>query len=130
MDKPGRDRQSLGRRGEDAAVSYLTGLGWGVVDRNWRCRQGELDIVALEPAPCGDTLVFIEVKTRSGLGYGHPLEALTPLKIQHFKRSAMAWIDSHHDDMRGCYTRIRLDGLGIVCQRGHRDTIDHVRGLS
>ncbi|MDO5678573.1 MAG: YraN family protein, partial [Propionibacteriaceae bacterium] len=61
-------RQAIGRRGEEKAVEYLEGLGWRILDRNWRCREGEADIVAYDP-DC-DALVVVEVKTKSGTGYG------------------------------------------------------------
>ena len=62
----------LGRRGEDLAAGYLESLGMLVVERNWRCTEGEIDIVALD----GDALVIAEVKTRRSLDYGHPFEAV------------------------------------------------------
>ena len=72
-------RRTTGAQGEQIAVAHLEGLGWTVVDRNWRSgRLGELDVVALQPGPGRlGTLVFCEVKTRRGLGYGDPLEAIT-----------------------------------------------------
>ena len=65
-------KDTLGRRGEEIAADYLRGAGLVIVERNWRCTLGEIDIVALDAA---DT-VFVEVKTRAGLGYGHPLESI------------------------------------------------------
>ena len=62
----------LGRHGEDLAVGYLETLGMLIVERNWRCSDGEIDVVALD----GDVLVIAEVKTRRSLDYGHPFEAV------------------------------------------------------
>ena len=71
---PGRDRRGqLGRRGEELACERLTAAGLEVVARNWRCRAGEIDVIAAGPG----LLVFCEVKTRRGHGYGTPAEAVT-----------------------------------------------------
>ena len=67
-----RAKDVLGRRGEDLAAGYLEAQGMRIVDRNWRCSEGEIDIVALD----GDALVIAEVKTRKSLAYGHPFEAV------------------------------------------------------
>ncbi|MGZ6792765.1 MAG: YraN family protein, partial [Mycobacteriales bacterium] len=67
------DRQALGRWGEEHAVRHLEAAGYEVLSRNWRCREGELDIVARS----GGALVFVEVKARTGTAYGEPAEAVT-----------------------------------------------------
>src|ERR1700709_100831 len=77
----------LGSRGEDLAASALTEAGMLVIDRNWRCSQGEIDIVALD----GDETVFVEVKTRTSVAFGHPLEAITAQKLARLRRLAGAW---------------------------------------
>jgi putative endonuclease len=69
-------RQALGRLGEDLAVEYLTAAGYKVLERNWRCPAGEIDIVAQE----GDCLVVVEVRARSSDAYGTPEESVTPAK--------------------------------------------------
>ena len=79
--------QALGRSGEDLAVDHLEAQGYTILDRNWRCSIGEVDIVARE----GATTVVVEVKTRSGSGFGHPLEAITPVKLARLRRLAAAW---------------------------------------
>ena len=66
-----QDKILIGRCGEDEAVRHLQAAGYVVLGRNWRCELGEIDIVARD----GDVLVICEVKTRSGLGFGTPLEA-------------------------------------------------------
>jgi putative endonuclease len=89
----------LGNHGERIAAAYLTDLGLRVVDRNWRCREGEIDIVARE----GDALVFCEVKTRRGTGFGHPVEAVTPQKQRRLRTLAQRWLavhDEHAPDLR------------------------------
>ncbi len=75
-------KDALGRRGEDVAVDYLEKRGLVVLSRNWRCREGELDVVATD----ADKLVVLEVKTRSGTGFGAPAEAVTGRKAARIRR--------------------------------------------
>jgi putative endonuclease len=122
-------RVLLGRRGEDAAAKYLIRLGWVVLDRNWRCPEGELDIVARDRRE----LVICEVKTRSGLICGAPAEAITPIKATRLRRLAMRWATQH-----GYGTaRLRIDVIGLLAggvagsAAGGPDrfAIDHLRGV-
>ncbi|MDR1078678.1 MAG: YraN family protein [Propionibacteriaceae bacterium] len=121
-------RRQVGRDGEEVAVEFLTGLGWTILDRNWRHgRLGELDLVALEPAPDGSaTVVFCEVKTRRGLGFGDPLEALTAAKLARLRRLALAWLAQHERSAR----RIRIDALGVLCLPGQPPQIRHARAVA
>ena len=80
----GNERQTLGKQGEDLAAEYLQKKGYRILQRNFRCRRGELDLVALQ----GRTLVFVEVKTRRGLQFGEPREAVTQTKQQHLLQGA------------------------------------------
>lgn len=115
--------RELAQRGEDRAAQHVEELGWRVVERNWRCRAGELDLVAHDPET--DTLVFIEVKTRSGLGYGHPLEAITYAKAARLRGLAMAWLRE-----RGARARLlRVDAIGIVLPRQGPENLTHLRGI-
>ena len=84
-----RARQALGAAGEDLAAAWYEARGYLVLDRNWRCRQGELDLVLR----LGSTIVFCEVKTRTSLAFGSPLEAVTPAKCRRIRRLAAAWLD-------------------------------------
>ena len=72
MDK----RKQTGRQGEDMAASFLIGKGCKIIERNWRCAAGEVDLIMED----GDALVFVEVRTRSGLRFGRPEESITPAK--------------------------------------------------
>jgi putative endonuclease len=92
--------------------------------RNWRCRLGEIDIVAAEAAPTGLTLVFCEVKCR-GLGFGHPLEAITYTKMRTLRQLAALWMREHR--MRA--SSIRLDAIGVVLQPGREPSLTHVRAV-
>src|SRR3954451_15768526 len=88
-----RAKDILGRRGEQAAADHLTELGWQILDRNWRCREGELDIVARD----GTELVFVEVKTRSSLAFGAPAEAVDRVKAARIRQLALRWIAAARD---------------------------------
>ncbi|MBX6768172.1 MAG: YraN family protein, partial [Actinomadura rubrobrunea] len=100
------DNAALGRRGEHAAAAYLTRLGWTIIDRNWRCPEGELDIVAYD----GRRHVVCEVKTRSTAAFGAPLEAITPDKAARLRRLAGRWAAAHR--IRGA--DVRIDVLGLT----------------
>ena len=95
--------------------------GVTIVDRNWRCPQGEIDVVARE----GDELVFVEVKTRSGVGYGHPLEAITPRKLARLRRLAAAWCLAHPGE-RG---RVRIDAVAVIVPRSGEIEVEHLAGV-
>lgn len=82
----GDARQERAREGEEEAARYLGRRGLAIRERNWRCRAGEMDLVALD----GGTVVFVEVKTRSGSGFGAPAEAVTPAKQRRLRQVA-AW---------------------------------------
>lgn len=114
-------QQALGAYGESLAARYLEQQGMVVISRNWRCDVGEIDIIAREEL----TLVFCEVKTRSGVQFGHPLEAISDRKIRRLRRLALRWLDerSIHAPV------VRFDVVGIVQpQRGASD-LTHVRGI-
>jgi putative endonuclease len=108
----------LGRHGEELACAYIEQRGWTVLERNWRCRQGEIDIIALD----GGEYVFVEVKTRSSLAFGDPLQAVTAPKLARLRRLAATWCaadpGTHHD--------IRLDVIGILISGPHPPVIDHL----
>ena len=109
----------LGAHGERIAVAYLTDAGLRVLDRNWRCREGELDIVASE----GDALVFCEVKTRRATGYGHPVEAVTPAKQRRLKTLAQRWLAAHDEHA----PELRFDVVGVLMRPGRPALVTHLR---
>jgi putative endonuclease len=112
----------LGREGEQAAVSYLEGRGFRILDRNWRCAGGEIDIVAVER----HTFVVCEVKTRSGTRYGTPLDAVGRTKRMRLRRLAAQWLSAH--GVR--FDQIRIDVLGLLLDGAGGFTIEHVRGVA
>ena len=118
-------KQELGVRGEDLACAELQRQGMQVLERNWRCRLGEIDIVAAEAGAGGLTLVFCEVKCRSGLGFGHPLEAITFSKMRTLRQLAALWMREHQ--VRA--SAIRLDAVGVVLAAGQEPSITHVRAV-
>jgi putative endonuclease len=120
-----RSKQQLGARGEDLACAELERQGLQVLERNWRCRRGEIDIVAEERGTNGLTLVFCEVKCRSGLGFGHPLEAITFAKMQTLRQLAALWMRQH----RVRASSIRLDAIGVVLIPGNEPAVTHVRAV-
>jgi putative endonuclease len=96
----------LGRRGEHLAALHLEAAGMTVVDRNWRCRHGELDLVARH----GRKVVFCEVKCRTGVGYGTPAEAITQEKKQRIRFLAARWLQ----DAKPRPGEIRFDVVAVL----------------
>jgi putative endonuclease len=113
-------KDTLGRRGEDVAVDYLERNGLVVLSRNWRCRGGELDVVATDRV----RLVVCEVKTRSGTGYGEPAESVTARKAATIRRVTQAWLAENK--VRWC--EIRFDVIAVLCEPGRPVTLRHFEG--
>ena len=100
---------ALGAYGERLAARYLTEVGMTIVDRNWRCDQGEIDIVAMD-----DTcLVIVEVKTRRSLMFGSPVEAVTAAKAARLRRLAACWMTEHRS-LVDSFADVRIDVIGIL----------------
>jgi putative endonuclease len=117
----GARNSNLGSYGERVAAQRLVEQGMVLVDRNWRCELGEVDLVLRD----GDVLVFCEVKTRSSSAYGHPLEAVTPAKGERLRRLAVRWVEEHGVDSPD--TRVDLVGV-LLAERGAAE-VEHVRGV-
>lgn len=115
------DRQTVGRLGESLAADYLTRAGFIVIARNWRCPQGELDIVAQD----GGCFVAVEVKTRTGSGCGSPLEAITARKAARLRRLLLDWNRAHGHRS----AELRIDAIGILLGHGAPPFVDHLRGI-
>jgi putative endonuclease len=115
--------RTLGDYGERLAGRYLLDLGLTILDRNWRCARGELDIVAQEPGRFRE-LVVCEVKTRSGDGFGAPYEAVTWRKQRRLRQLAGLWRESH----AGSFGPLRIDVISIVRRPGRPARLEHLRG--
>ena len=112
----------LGRSGEELAARYLAAAGYHVLERNWRCRQGEIDLVAKD----GDTLVIAEVKTRSSLDYGHPFEAVSAAKLARLYLLAAAWTREH--SVPG--STWRVDAVSVLLPGADQPpVIEHLKGI-
>ena len=116
-----RAKDAVGRYGEDVAEAHVRRRGWQVLERNWRCRDGELDLVALD----GDELVVVEVKTRRSTAYGHPAEAVTAVKLARVRRLAAQWLAVHDVHPRS----IRVDVIAVLLVRGRNAQVDHLVGV-
>lgn len=117
-----RANDALGQSGEQVAADYLEDRGIRVIDSNWRCSSGEIDIVALD----GQELVIVEVKTRRSRRYGDPLEAITRAKLLRLRTLAVLWAREHNRVIGS----LRIDAVGIIMDRAHEPSIDHVRGVA
>ncbi len=117
-----RAKDAVGRYGEDVAVRHLRESGYVVLARNWRCELGEIDIVARD----GDVLVVCEVKTRSSLGYGSPLEAVTRAKALRLRRLAARWLSEHPVGAGD----LRIDLVGVLRSPRGAATVEHLQGVA
>ncbi len=113
--------QALGAYGEVLAARFLTRQGLVLLDHNWRCAEGEIDLVLRD----GTTLVICEVKTRTSTACGTPHEAITKAKVNRLRRLASAWLRAHsaHPD------DVRLDLVTVLGPRSSTPEIEHIRGL-
>jgi putative endonuclease len=140
------DRGGLGRYGEEVAAAYLVAAGLTIVARNWRCRDGEVDIIALD----GDVLVMCEVKTRRGVGFGTPLDAVTPAKAARLRRLALRWLTDQRAGTNSSdvgayssssalatapsnaefarYTEVRFDVVSVLRPLSGAMSVEHLRG--
>ena len=116
----GDPRRALGTSGEAAVACWYEASGYQVVDRNWRCPQGEIDLVLRD----GDETVFVEVKTRTSTAFGHPLEAITTEKLSRLRRLAAAWCAAHPGT-----GSIRIDAIAVVAPRRAPATVEHLEGV-
>ena len=117
----GQQNSALGAYGERVAARHLVDAGLEVLDRNWRCDAGELDLVLRD----GEVLVFCEVKTRSGTAYGHPLEAVGEVKTDRLVRLGDRWMEE-----RGVVAAdVRFDVVAVVRARRGAAEVEHLKGL-
>lgn len=120
-----RMKDVVGRHGEDLAADHLEAAGLQILARNWRCRDGELDIVARD----GPSLVFVEVKTRSSLAYGAPGEAVGRAKSARIRQLALRWIMAQRDLGEAAFwSTVRFDVVSVV-RAPDGFQIAHLRGV-
>lgn len=122
-----RSKIDEGRKGEDAAVAFLEKQGYRIIDRNFRIRGGEIDIIAIDSSnPREQILVFIEVKTRSSTDFGTPLEAITYWKLKALIKTAQFY--------KAKYPKLpdlmRIDAVAVALQNGEVSKIDLVKNIS
>ncbi|MGN6333619.1 MAG: YraN family protein [Motilibacteraceae bacterium] len=117
-----RATDAVGRYGEDVAARHLAGAGLVVLERNWRCAAGEIDIVARD----GGTLVVCEVKTRRSTAYGPPAGAVTPVKAARLLDLAARWVAA-----RGVRpAAIRIDVVAVLRPQRGPARVEHLRGVA
>jgi putative endonuclease len=115
----GHQNAGVGSRGEELAAAFLVRNGCAIIERNFRCKGGEVDIVARE----GKTLVFVEVKSRKTLTYGVPQLAVTPFKQRQISKAALTWLarNRQHD------TPARFDVIAILLEGNYQHRIEHIK---
>ncbi len=114
-------RSATGRYGEESAARWLSGQGMVLLDRNWRCELGEIDLVLRDQ----DVLVVCEVKTRASAAFGSPFEAVTPAKLSRLRRLAARWLAEREVGV----PEVRIDLVGVRLDRAGDARFDHLRGV-
>lgn len=118
-----RRRRLVGRAGEEAARNYLQSKGYRVTEVNFRSPYGEIDLIAFQ----GSTLVFIEVRTRTGSSFGTPAESVTPEKLSRLKKTALFYMQSRFGREVAC----RFDLIAVLLDRESMalNSLRHYRGI-
>ncbi len=119
---PHRVARTIGNFGEQFAADHLSARGVHIMERNWRCQLGEIDIIGLDEG----TLVFYEVKTRRSTRYGSPAEAVTPAKAARLRRLAVRWLTEHPQSA----SQIRIDVIALTLSGQGETQVEHLRGVS
>ncbi|HEY0485991.1 MAG TPA: YraN family protein [Mycobacteriales bacterium] len=119
-------KDAVGHYGERVAVRHLEAAGMVVLDRNWRCREGEIDVVARD----GDTVVFCEVKTRRTIACGTPAEAVVPLKAERLRLLALRWLAQSGLAEAGLDpAALRFDVVAVLARRRGAADVEHLRDV-
>jgi putative endonuclease len=119
MNKDKLSRKMLGTIGENLAFNHLQEMNWRMLERNWRCRTGEIDIIAMD----GETLVIIEVRTRSSTSFGTPQESIHALKQNKVRETAQVYANRY----KLLHLQQRFDVVSIVTDKeGRLQTLEHL----
>ena len=116
-------RAEIGALGEELAVDHLRSLRLRVLERNWRCRYGELDVIAADDE--ARVVVFVEVKTRTSDQFGGVAQAVTPDKVRRLRRLAGLWLAAQN----GSWKQVRIDVIGVRIGRRRTPEITHLQGV-
>ena len=128
-------KDDVGRYGERVALRHVEARGWTVLDTNWRGKDGELDIVALD----GGALVVVEVKTRSSLRFGHPAEAVTSRKLARIKRLTGQWLTGYRERLAVArlaeegmpsFREIRIDVVAVTLRYQGCPVVEHLESVA
>lgn len=121
-----RATDAVGEYGERLAVRHLVAEGFEVLACNWRCREGEIDVVGRD----GATVVVVEVKTRRHERYGDPLEAITAPKLARLRRLAAAFVRDLAERTGEHAPAVRIDAVGVVLPARGPAVVRHLRGVA
>ena len=110
-------RAFIGQLGEDLAARYVIDLGWSVLERNWRCRYGEIDLIANDNDDFDPTLVVVEVKTRASRVFGDPAQAVTADKLSRLRRLTRIWLT----EQEMYWPTIRFDVISVQLDSHYPD---------
>lgn len=120
--RPQTRNKTVGAFGENAVVDFIRQQGATIVDRNWRVKEGEIDIVA----QLGDgSFAFVEVKTRTSITYGHPLESINSSKAHRLQRLALAWLATH----QSLGHEYRIDCVAVIISANGKFTIEYRKNV-
>lgn len=114
-------KDALGQYGEAVAARYLERNGWLILGRNWRCRSGEIDVIAQRAG----VIAVCEVKTRRSTRYGTPLEAVTAVKAQRLRRLAALWLAQHQQYAQ----QVRVDIIAVLVDDAGYSQVQHVEAV-
>lgn len=118
MESKATPKHILGLYGEKLAGNYLQALGYEIIEKNWRCRLGEIDLIVRDK----NRYVFVEVKTRNGAGFGHPLEAITETKLRRLRVLVSEWCRARQ--VSG--VDVRIDAVGVLVEQG-KVQLEHLK---
>jgi len=121
-EQPSSRNKTVGAFGENAVADFIRRQGITVVDRNWRIKEGEIDIVA---QLADGSFAFVEVKTRTSVAFGHPLESINSAKAHRLQRLALAWLATHQSLGR----EYRIDCAAVIISPNGKFTIEYRKSV-